>query len=73
MFDRLEKERHAIAGVIERIDQALGARVIGEDGAGAATMTLRSAIELLTDVLVPHPADEERELIEPMARFGTGR
>jgi hypothetical protein len=66
-------EHHAIDGVIERIDQALGARVIGEDGDGVATMAPRSAIDLLADALVPQPADEERELIEPMARFGAGR
>ncbi|MFE4670576.1 hypothetical protein ACFRI7_37285 [Streptomyces sp. NPDC056716] len=33
---------------------------------------LRAAVDLLTDALLSHLSYEERELIEPMARFGTG-
>ncbi|MFE7241063.1 hypothetical protein [Streptomyces sp. NPDC057580] len=42
VFDRLEKH-HAIHGVIEWIDQALGTRVIGEDGDDGAAFGHRSA------------------------------
>ncbi|MEW2485565.1 hypothetical protein [Streptomyces sp. NPDC048411] len=51
MLDRPDEEHHALHGVIERIDQVLVAGVGGEDGDGSATMALRSAIDLPTDVL----------------------
>ncbi|MET7528047.1 LLM class flavin-dependent oxidoreductase [Streptomyces sp900116325] len=72
VLDRLVEEHQAIHGVIERIDEALVARIGGADGDGAATQRLRAAVDLLTDALVSHLAYEERELIEPMARLGTG-
>ncbi|WP_327370427.1 LLM class flavin-dependent oxidoreductase [Streptomyces sp. NBC_01217] len=80
VLDRLIEEHHAIHGVIERIDRALVARVTGSSGAWAGGEAgrdadageLRSAIDLLADALVSHLTYEERELIEPMARFGNG-
>lgn len=80
VLDRLTEEHHAIHGVIERIDQALVA-LVGSGGAGGAEADpggggaldgLRDSVDLLTDALLSHLAYEERELVEPMARFGTG-
>lgn len=68
VLDRLTEEHHAIQGVIERIDRELVA-FAGEEQDRAG---LRAAIDLLTDTLLSHLAYEESELIEPMARFGTG-
>ncbi|GAV37608.1 LLM class flavin-dependent oxidoreductase [Streptomyces acidiscabies] len=68
VLDRLTEEHHAIQGVIERLDRALVA-FVREEGDGEA---LRAATDLLADTLLSHLAYEERELIEPMARFGTG-
>lgn len=71
VLDRLTEEHHAIHGLIERIDQELVASVT-ETGDGSGRTGLRTAVDLLTDALLSHLAYEERELIEPMARFGTG-
>ncbi|MFH9085573.1 LLM class flavin-dependent oxidoreductase [Streptomyces sp. NPDC017673] len=72
VLDRLTEEHHAIHGVIERIDRELVARIEGGAGAAARPAGLRAAVDLLTDALLSHLAYEERELIEPMARLGTG-
>ncbi|MFJ5196962.1 LLM class flavin-dependent oxidoreductase [Streptomyces sp. NPDC088394] len=68
VLDRLTEEHHAIQGVIERIDRELVAFAGDESGRDG----LRAAMDLLTDTLLSHLAYEESELIEPMARFGTG-
>ncbi|MFF7361949.1 LLM class flavin-dependent oxidoreductase [Streptomyces sp. NPDC008125] len=68
VLDRLTEEHHAIQGVVDRIDRELVAFVEGEGGRDG----LAAAVDLLTDVLLSHLAYEEAELIEPMARFGTG-
>ncbi|MFE2044703.1 LLM class flavin-dependent oxidoreductase [Streptomyces sp. NPDC059477] len=68
VLDRLAEEHHAIQGVIERIDRELVALARG----GTCGEGLRAAVDLLTDTLLSHLSYEERELIEPMARFGTG-
>jgi alkanesulfonate monooxygenase SsuD/methylene tetrahydromethanopterin reductase-like flavin-dependent oxidoreductase (luciferase family) len=66
VLDRLEDEHHVIADVLDRVDRALVALVTGPDG-----MTeVRAAVDLLTDTLLSHLAYEERELVEPLARFG---
>lgn len=70
VLDRLTEEHHAIHGVIERIDRELVARIGG--GPAARPEGLRAAVDLLTDALLSHLAYEERELIEPMSRLGTG-
>ncbi|MFI6950055.1 LLM class flavin-dependent oxidoreductase [Streptomyces sp. NPDC050422] len=68
VLDRLTEEHHAIQGVIERIDRELVA-FAGEE---RSPNGLRAAMDLLTDTLLSHLSYEESELIEPMARFGTG-
>ncbi|MEU1433734.1 LLM class flavin-dependent oxidoreductase [Streptomyces sp. NPDC005786] len=68
VLDRLTEEHHAIQGVIERIDREL----VAFAGGKGSRHGLRAAMDLLTDTLLSHLAYEERELIEPMARFGTG-
>ncbi|MFK0171004.1 LLM class flavin-dependent oxidoreductase [Streptomyces sp. NPDC090306] len=70
VLDRLTEEHHAIHGVIERIDRELVGWI--EDGPAARPEGLRAAVDLLTDALLSHLAYEEKELIEPMARLGTG-
>ncbi|MEU9169816.1 LLM class flavin-dependent oxidoreductase [Streptomyces sp. NPDC048420] len=71
VLDRLTEEHHAIHGLIERIDRELVA-FVREEGAEKEREALRTVMDLLTDALLSHLAYEERELIEPMARFGTG-
>ena len=67
VLDRLAHEPEVIADIVERIDTALVALVAAEpDG-----MTrVRDAVDLLTDALSSHLSYEERELLEPLARFG---
>ncbi|MFE9248882.1 LLM class flavin-dependent oxidoreductase [Streptomyces sp. NPDC007088] len=68
VLDRLTEEHHAIQGVIDRLDRELVGFVGGAPDRDAPVATL----DLLADALLSHLAYEERELIEPMARFGTG-
>ncbi|MHA6627398.1 LLM class flavin-dependent oxidoreductase [Pseudonocardia sichuanensis] len=68
VIDRLEQEHHAIHDVLEGVDRALVSFVATADG----TAELRAAVDLLTDTLLSHLAYEERELVEPIARLGTG-
>ncbi|WP_329206266.1 LLM class flavin-dependent oxidoreductase [Streptomyces sp. NBC_00683] len=68
VLDRLAEEHHAVRGVIDRLDRALVAFI----GDGSGRDGLQAAVDLLADALLSHLAYEERELIEPMARFGTG-
>ena len=56
-----------IAELLDRVDQTLVALVASEDDALAG---VRAAMDVLTDALLSHFAYEERELIEPLARFG---
>ena len=66
VIDRLELEHHVIAGVLDEVDQALVAVVSGPDG----LPELRRAVDLLADTMNSHLSYEERELVEPLARFG---
>ena len=66
VVDRLQEEHVVIHKVIEGVDRALVAFVAEPDAAG----DLRAAVDLLTDTLLSHLSYEERELIEPLARFG---
>lgn len=66
VLDRLEQEHHVIADVLERVDAALVAMVTEPDG----MKRLREAVDLLTDALLSHLSYEERELVEPLSRFG---
>ena len=64
--DRLEEEHHVIARVLDDVDRALVAVVSEPDG-----MTrLRRAVDLLADTMSSHLSYEERELVEPLARYG---
>jgi alkanesulfonate monooxygenase SsuD/methylene tetrahydromethanopterin reductase-like flavin-dependent oxidoreductase (luciferase family) len=66
VIDRLEAEHHVIAGVLDDVDRALVALVSEPDGLNR----LRDAVDLLSDTMTSHLSYEERELVEPLARFG---
>ena len=66
VIDRLEAEHHVIAGVLDEVDRGLVAVVSGPGGMAE----LRRAVDLLSDTMTSHLAYEERELVEPLARFG---
>jgi Hemerythrin HHE cation binding domain len=67
VIDRLEEEHEQIAEMLERVDRALVALVASEeDGIGR----VERAMDLLTDALLSHFSYEERELVEPLARYG---
>lgn len=66
VIDRLEEEHHVIAGVLDEVDRALVAVVSEPDG----MPQLRAAVDLLSDTMTSHLSYEERELVEPLARFG---
>ncbi len=52
--------------MIEGVDRALVALVGGE----GTVAGLRAAVDVLADTLLSHLSYEERELVEPLARFG---
>lgn len=66
VVDRLEAEHHVIAGVLDEVDRALVAVVSSPTG----LPQLRQAVDLLSDTMASHLSYEERELVEPLARFG---
>ena len=66
VIDRLEAEHHVIAGVLDEVDRGLVAVVSGPDGMAE----LQRAVDLLSDTMTSHLSYEERELVEPLARFG---
>jgi hypothetical protein len=65
--DRLHGEHLVIAGVLERVDEALVALVAAPE---ASMPRLRAAVDLLTDLLLSHLSYEETELVEPLGRLG---
>lgn len=67
VLHRLEEEHEVIAELLDRVDETLVALVAAGDG---ALDRVRGAMDVLTDALLSHFAYEERELIEPLARFG---
>jgi alkanesulfonate monooxygenase SsuD/methylene tetrahydromethanopterin reductase-like flavin-dependent oxidoreductase (luciferase family) len=67
VLDRLQEEHEVIAELLDRVDETLVALVASEDG---ALDGVRAAMDVLTDALLSHFAYEERELVEPLARFG---
>jgi hemerythrin-like domain-containing protein len=66
VLDRLQEEHRVIHGVLDTVDHAL-VNYIGQSG---DTSELADAADLLTDTLLSHLAYEERELIDPLARYG---
>ena len=66
VLDRLHDEHEVIAGVLDRVDQALVALVSRPDGMAE----VRAAVDLLTDTMRSHLAYEERQLVEPLSRLG---
>jgi alkanesulfonate monooxygenase SsuD/methylene tetrahydromethanopterin reductase-like flavin-dependent oxidoreductase (luciferase family) len=66
VLDRLQEEHEVIADVLDRVDQALVALVSRPDGLDQ----LREAVDLLSDTLLSHLSYEERELVDPLSRYG---
>ncbi len=66
VLDRLHEEHVIIHGVLDAVDQALLSFIGHPDD----FTQLQEAVDLLTDTLLSHLAYEERELIEPLARYG---
>jgi Luciferase-like monooxygenase/Hemerythrin HHE cation binding domain len=66
VLDRLQEEHRVIHGVLGTVDRAL----VNYIGQSADTSELADAADLLTDTLLSHLAYEERELIDPLARYG---
>jgi hemerythrin-like domain-containing protein len=66
VLDRLRYEHEVIAGVLARVDRSLVALVSEPDG----MVQLRGAVDALTDTMRSHLSYEERQLVEPLSRFG---
>jgi alkanesulfonate monooxygenase SsuD/methylene tetrahydromethanopterin reductase-like flavin-dependent oxidoreductase (luciferase family) len=66
VVDRLHAEHEVIHEVLEAVDRALVSFV----GPGHDGERLQRAVDQLTDTLLSHLSYEERELLEPIARFG---
>jgi hemerythrin-like domain-containing protein len=66
VIDRLEEEHHAIHKILDGVDQAL----VGFVGRPERIDDLQAAVDLLTDSLLSHLSYEERQLAEPLSRFG---
>ncbi len=67
VIERLEEEHVTIAELLERVDRALVALVSSEE---TGIETVDATMDLLTDALLSHFSYEERELVEPLARYG---
>jgi hypothetical protein len=66
VIDRLTEEHHVIHDVLEGLDRALVNLVTTPED----FTELRRATDILTDALLSHLSYEERELVEPLARYG---
>jgi hypothetical protein len=66
VIDRLSEEHNVIHDVLEGLDRAL-VELVANPGDFS---DLRRATDILTDTLLSHLAYEERELVEPLARYG---
>ena len=69
VIERLEEEHETIADLLERVDQALVGLVSSQGGIEGVDR----AVAILNDALLSHFSYEERELVEPLARFGFDR
>jgi hemerythrin-like domain-containing protein len=66
VIDRLSEEHNVIHDVLEGLNRALVELVTDP----IDFTELRMATDILTDALLSHLAYEERELVEPLARYG---
>lgn len=66
VIDRLSDEHTVIHDVLEGLNRALVELVANPDDYA----DLRRATDILTDTLLSHLSYEERELVEPLARYG---
>jgi hypothetical protein len=66
VIDRLSEEHTIIHDVLEGLNQALVELVANPNDFA----DLRRATDILTDTLLSHLSYEERELVEPLARYG---
>ena len=69
VLDRLQQEHRIIHDVLDSVDRAL-VNFIARDGDPGGVTELQEAADVLTDALLSHLAYEERELIDPLARYG---
>ncbi len=73
VVDRLAEEHEVIAEVLEHVDRALVGLVAAEPhDAAQALEDFSATVDLLTDSLLSHLSYEERELLHPLARHGSG-
>ncbi len=70
VLNRLEAEHQVIHGLLNDLDRALVELVTDPDQEGAALDRFDSVVDLFTDALLSHLAYEERQLIDPLARYG---
>ncbi|QOS59491.1 LLM class flavin-dependent oxidoreductase [Thermobifida fusca] len=66
VIDRLTEEHQVIHRVLNDVDRALVEFISQPDDFAP----LQEAVDVLTDVLLSHLSYEERELVEPLARYG---
>jgi hemerythrin-like domain-containing protein len=69
VIDRLTQEHVIIHGVLDSVDRAL-VNFVAKPGLPGDMTELQDAADLLTDTLLSHLAYEERELIDPLGRYG---
>ena len=65
VLDRLQEEHHIIHAVLDSVDRAL----VGFSAKSDNLTGLQDVADQLSDALLSHLAYEERELIEPLARY----
>jgi alkanesulfonate monooxygenase SsuD/methylene tetrahydromethanopterin reductase-like flavin-dependent oxidoreductase (luciferase family) len=70
VLDRLQQEHRVIHEVLDAVDQALVSYIGPADAASGDISGLQHAADVLTDTLLSHLAYEERELLDPLARYG---
>ncbi|CAN5631871.1 hypothetical protein BH10ACT10_BH10ACT10_02900 [soil metagenome] len=68
VVERLEREHHDVAAVLEDVDRSLVAMVSGAGGVD----DVRRAVGTLSDVLLGHLAYEESQLVGPLNRLSIG-
>jgi alkanesulfonate monooxygenase SsuD/methylene tetrahydromethanopterin reductase-like flavin-dependent oxidoreductase (luciferase family) len=69
VVERLEREHHDVAAVLEEVDRALVAMV---SDAGSGVAGVRRAVDDLADVLLAHLDYEESQLVGPLNTLSIG-